>query len=54
MQQPLNGVTSYRAAKLWRRGNELQAGEGNQQKQEGVQPLFQDLPREDWWDTAEG
>lgn len=26
MQQPLNGVTSYRAAKLWGRGNKLQAG----------------------------
>lgn len=33
MQQPLNGVTSYWAAKLWGRGNKLQAGEGNQQKQ---------------------
>lgn len=28
MQQPLNGVTSYWAAKLWGRGNKLQAGEG--------------------------
>lgn len=33
MQQPLNGVTSYWAATLWGRGNKLQAGEGNQQKQ---------------------
>lgn len=33
MQQPLNGVTSYWAAKLWGRGIKLQARKGNQQKQ---------------------
>lgn len=41
MQQPLNGVTSYRAAKLWGRGNKLQAGGGgDQQKQVLRNTLF--------------
>lgn len=44
MQQPLNGVTSYRAAKLWGRGNKLQAGGGNQQKQVLKNTLFSRPP----------